>query len=458
MPRRARNDRLRALLTTAQWSYDNLARTVNMAGAESGLRLRYDRTAVAHWLSGSCPRAEVVLLIAEVLTRRLGRPVTRTELGFAVTMAEEEAAGSAGALTVLADLVRTDLSVVGRGRLARSVYRLDVLAVPMWPERAAEDRRHDRPTWRTSGTVGMAQHMVRVFAAANHQFGSGHARTALTTYLADDILPQLAGGNSDADHHELLGSVLDLTLLTGFACFDSNEHGLGQQYYRIALDLAVLILDPVRYAIVLRALSLQACHLGHGTAALGLALAALTVGDRHVEPHTSAFLHAQVSLSYAVLGRSQAALAAHQRARENLRRATGARPVFGSYNRGELNYHAASIHVFDGDIAGAVTALRRALRHYPPGERRSLALTLAELAERQLDLGLLSRACTVTHRFLDVYPGLRSGRVTAALEDLRKRLQTFGRHPEARVLIQRCAAVHGPAPMAQAFDPATRRA
>lgn len=65
MPRRARNERLRALLTTAQWSYDNLARTVNMAGAESGLRLRYDRTAVAHWLSGSCPRAEVVTLVAE---------------------------------------------------------------------------------------------------------------------------------------------------------------------------------------------------------------------------------------------------------------------------------------------------------------------------------------------------------------------------------------------------------
>ncbi|QXV55773.1 hypothetical protein [Amycolatopsis sp. TNS106] len=446
MPRRARNDRLRALLTTAEWSYDNLARTVNVAGAECGLRLRYDRTAVAHWLSGSRPRAQVPMLIAEVLTRRLGRAVTIAELGFDVIMAEEKVVSSASALTVLTDLVRTDLSVVGRGRLARSVYRLDVPTIPAWPERALEIYCRQGPTWRTSGTAGMAQHMVRVFAAANHKFGSGHARTALTAYLADDILPQLAGENSDADHRALLGSVLDLTLLMGFACFDSNEHGLGQRYYRIALDLAVLTSDPVRYAIVLRALSLQASHLGHGTAALGLALAALTVGDRHVEPYTSAFLHAQVSLSYAVLGRSQAALAAHQRAREILSRATGPRPVFGSYNRGELNYHAASIHVFNGDNAGAVTALHRALRHYPSGECRSLALTLAELAERQLDLGLLSRACTVVHRFLDVYPGLRSGRVTIALGELRKRLQTFGRHPEARALIQRCAALHGPRP------------
>ncbi|KFU82022.1 hypothetical protein SAMN04489729_1533 [Amycolatopsis lurida] len=446
MPRRARNDRLRALLTAAEWSYDNLARTVNIAGAEAGLRLRYDRTAVAHWLTGSRPRAQVPMLIAEVLSRRLGRPVTLTELGFEVTMAEEKVVRPASALTVLTDLVKADLSVVGRGRLARSVYRLDVLEIPMWPERAVEVHCHRRPARQTSGTVGMAQHMVRVFAAANHKFGSGHARTALTTYLADDILPSLAAENSDADHRELLGAVLDLTLLLGFSCFDSNEHGLGQRYYRIALDLAVLTSDPVRYAIVLRALSLQAYHLGHGTAALGLALTALTVGDRHVEPHTSAFLHAQVSLSYALLGRSEAALAAHHRARENLRRATEERPVFGSYNRGELSYHAASIRVFDGDTAGAVTALHRALRHYPSGECRSLALTLAELAERQLDLGLLSRACTVAHRFLDVYPGLRSGRVTTALGNLRKRLQSFGRHPDAQALVQRCAALPSPRP------------
>lgn len=162
---------------------------------------------------------------------------------------------------------------------------------------------------------------------------------------------------------------------------------------------------------MLRVLSLQACHLGYGSAALGLVLPVLTVGDRHVEACTSAFLCAQVSLSYAVLGQGEAALAVHERARETLVHATGPRPVFGSYNRGELNWHAATIRLFSGDTAGAVMALQRALRHYPSVEHRSLALTLAEPAERQLDLGLLGRAWTVAHRFLDVYPSLRSDRV-----------------------------------------------
>lgn len=63
----ARNARRRALSTTAEWSYDNLARAVNNAGADTGLRLRYDRTAVAHWLSEA---------VRAWTSRRLsGRPV-----------------------------------------------------------------------------------------------------------------------------------------------------------------------------------------------------------------------------------------------------------------------------------------------------------------------------------------------------------------------------------------------
>ncbi|WP_409490872.1 tetratricopeptide repeat protein [Amycolatopsis sp. cmx-11-12] len=438
MSRRARNDRLRDLLTAAGWSFDSLARAVNSAGAEAGLQLRYDRTAVAHWISGTRPRAQVPALITEALTRRLGRPVTPAELGFDLAAPGPMSIRPGGGTAALADLVCADLDPVGHRLLARSVYRLDELAVPAWLEEAQEDRGNARGAL---ARIDVTQHMVEVFAAINHRFGSGHARTALTAYLADDVLPHLAGPEIESGYRELLGSAIDLVVLIGFACFDSNEHGLAQRYYRVALDLAVLDRDAVRYAIVLRALSHQACHLGHGTPALELALAALSAGDRQATPHTSAFLHAQVSLSYAVLGRGEAALASHQRARDSLSRAVGPSPTFGSYHRGELNYHAASIRVFDGDISGAVTALRSALRHYPSAERRSRALTLAELAERQLDLGLLSRACATAHRFLDDSPNLCSGRVSTAMRSLRERLQQFRRNSEARSFVRRSSAI-----------------
>ncbi|WP_409496055.1 hypothetical protein [Amycolatopsis sp. cmx-11-12] len=441
MPSRARNDRLRDLLTAAGWSFDNLARAVNSAGTEAGLRLRYDRTAVAHWLSGTRPRGQVPALIAEVLTRRLGRPVSSAELGLTCATAGRKTARPAGKIAAFADLVRADLDLVGHDKLARSVYRLDVLVVPAWRSKGLDVRHADDRTGPTSAQVGMARHLTQAFAAANHQYGSGHARTALTAYLADDVLPRLADPVTETVHRELLGSAIDLALLIGFACFDSNEHGLAQRYYRFALELAVFDRDPLRYAIVLRALSQQACHLGHGRPALGLALAALAAGNHHAQPRTGAFLHAQVSLSYATLGRADAALASHQSARDNLRNATGPPPTFGSYHRGELDYHAASIRTFDGDTSGAIVALRSALRHYPSAERRSRVLTLAELAERQLDLGLLTRACATAHRLLDDYPRVHSGRVTAAMDGLRNRLRQFQRNPAARAFNQRCSAM-----------------
>lgn len=46
-------------------------------------------------------------------------------------------------------------------------------------------------------------------------------------------------------------------------CFDDEQHGLAQRYYRTALSLAVQAGDPVAYAITLRAMSVQARSLGH---------------------------------------------------------------------------------------------------------------------------------------------------------------------------------------------------
>ncbi|NJQ17646.1 hypothetical protein HCN52_22585, partial [Streptomyces bohaiensis] len=80
--RRHPNERLRALLREADWTQEALARAVNALGAEIGCPLRYDRTAVAHWLSGTQPRTPAPQLAAEALSRRIGRPVSPQAAGF----------------------------------------------------------------------------------------------------------------------------------------------------------------------------------------------------------------------------------------------------------------------------------------------------------------------------------------------------------------------------------------
>ncbi|MGW7531303.1 hypothetical protein [Amycolatopsis sp. NPDC054798] len=427
-------------MSAAAWTFGDLARAVNAAGAEAGQHLRYDRTSVAHWVSGTQPRGQVPALIAEALARRLGRPVTLSEIGLNGTSDSREPryTEAAQGIPALISLTRAHLDPVRRDVLVHSIYRIEDLAVPSAPDVCQIAQQAggfnqagpDIPQHQAN----LACHAAVVFAAANHQFGSGHIRAALTAYLANDILPSLAICETDAAHRKLLAAATDLALLAGFICFDSNEHGLAQRYYRATLDLACLARDSVRYAIVLRAISQQACHLRHAALALDLALSALAAGGNLTGSHTSAFLHAQVSLCYSAVGDPAAALAHHQQAHDRLSNATGAPPPFGSYHRGELGYHAASIRTVDGDIPGAITALNSALRHYPRLERRSRALTLAALAERQLDIGLLARASATTRRFLDIYPNLCSGRVTTAMKALGERLQQFRGHPLTRGL------------------------
>ncbi|MFF3374034.1 hypothetical protein ACFYXF_13995 [Streptomyces sp. NPDC002680] len=79
---RLANTGLRNALAEAGWTLHELARAVNAAGAEGGMRLRYDRTSVSPWLAGTRPRPAVRLLIAEVLSRRLGRALAPEDCGF----------------------------------------------------------------------------------------------------------------------------------------------------------------------------------------------------------------------------------------------------------------------------------------------------------------------------------------------------------------------------------------
>ena len=75
------NRALRALLEETEWTQTAFAHAITRLGAEIGIHLRYDRTSVAHWLRGSRPDPRVQHLMAEALSRRLGRRVAVTELG-----------------------------------------------------------------------------------------------------------------------------------------------------------------------------------------------------------------------------------------------------------------------------------------------------------------------------------------------------------------------------------------
>ena len=437
--RREPNARLRELLAEAGWTGQDLARAVNAAGAESGLVLGYDRTSVAHWLAGSRPPEPVAHLVAESLARRLGRGVDPGETALTRPWCDVPTRAVPEREDIVARLV--ELAGSGQGRrtvLSSLVYSISASALPEFtgaaPPRAATERQSDARD--VLARAQSAELMLDLFAASDAESGGGRARPALSAYLAADIAPALRRSVRTAADRRLMRVSARLTYLAGYMCFDENLGGAAQAYYRTSARLFARTGDLSGYTTTLRALSIQAHHLGHHAHARDLAeaaaahLAALPTGQ-------GALLSGQLAVTSAATGDRRAALSHLTRAHRLLDHGQDTHGTIGAFHPAALAHQEAEVLAAGADRAGAVAALTASLRHRPSAERRARALTTAQLAELHLDLGRLEQACATWYGFLDDRPHLHSARVEDALARLRARLRPHRHQPAVRILLDR---------------------
>lgn len=271
-PQDDRNTGLETLLEQAQWSRTQLANAVNRTGVQVSMTLKYDHSAVSHWLSGTQPREQVRPIIIEVLERKIGRPVTYAEAGLQPPKGGEDS-GSGDTVESLLDLGRADMDPSRRGVLAAGLYSA-ALVVPLFAGEAhAEEReRATKPTGRIGpGEVATVRTMTDRIADILDELGGGHARPMAAAFLVNTVAPYLRAQATEPVRNDMLSAASDLTYLTGWMAMYEREHGLGQQYYVKALNLAKAAADHVTYCRTLRGMSLQASHLRHGQMALKLA-------------------------------------------------------------------------------------------------------------------------------------------------------------------------------------------
>jgi len=457
--RAAPNEALRALLAEAGWSGAELARRVNGVAAEAGLRLALDRRAVSFWLAGRHPRQPVPELVAEALSRGLGRQVGVVQAGMG--RPHRPAPDPEDAVASLSQLAPP----LGRGKVpADGTYSLSLLTVPAWAEVVTQVNTPARATGRkpapgeriTAGRVESAERMAWLFTGDDSAFGGGYAHAPLAAYLAHDIAPLLRAPASPALRTRLWAAATVMAYRCAFMCFDDEQQGLAQRYYRTALELAGHAGDPVAYAITLRALSVQARSLGHHRHAIQLAEAAIAAGRGKLTPLRQAFLLGQVAVAAAASQDRATALPALSAAERRLDQATSGtslgpatgplvlpagQELIGDYHHAALAHQQAAVRALLGDRAGAITALQASLRCRPPGERRSRAITTARLAELQITEGHLDRAVRTWHAFLDDYPHLRSGRADTALKIMRSRLRPYTANSGAKEILARAAVL-----------------
>ncbi|MFI6339849.1 hypothetical protein [Streptomyces sp. NPDC050535] len=436
---RTPNQALRLLLAEAGWTGAHLARQVNSLGAAQGTPRHYDRTTVAHWLAGSRPRPPVPGLVAEALSRHLGRPVRVEDTGLLGPGQWEQGVetppGGGSAVEhldrILRDTGRRSVALVG-------AYSLAALAVPYGPPSDVKPRTSaaDPPTRIGMAHVTSARELLALLSRADASFGAGPVREPLRQYLSTTLLPWLRCGMKPAVRRELFTVAAQLTYLCAFTHFDMNRHAAAQRLYLTSIELARDAGDPVGHALGLRGLSVQAHALGHFTQAQRLAEAAVRTGARHVPPHQQAFFLGQLAVTKAGLGDARAArlLATAERCLE--RSSSGVSPV-GAFHHGSLALQHAAVARSMSDNRAATRALDLSLRCRPADERRSGALGLAELAEVQLAAGHLDQACRTWHDFLDVRPHIHSARADDRLRALTTGLRPHAAHPAAAALLVR---------------------
>jgi tetratricopeptide (TPR) repeat protein len=450
MARQSPNGRLRVLIAETGWTGHALAEAVNAVGREAGVPLRYDRSSVAHWLTGTRPPAHVRVFVAEALSRRLGRvvPVTDTGLGEA---AAAGGTGPPGDASPPSDPGARLIALAEAGRIRRPslrglAYDLAASRMPSFAALAGETAAQASVNGSVSvgpEQVEEAQLMLSMFCDADTAFGGGGARRAVCMYLAHNITPWLGAKARPRVRRQVLSVASKLSYLAGYTCFDEQMSGAAQSYFRIAAELSVEAADPAGYATALRGMSLQAHALGHHPEALVLAESA-AAASRSVPAAHAAFLAGQVAVAAAATGGRRTALTQLGAAERFLCRADGPGEQIGSYHESALAYQRAEALVSLGDLEGAVRAFGAALRLRPAGERRARALIEARLAELHLRLGHLDQACTVWGRFCEDYPHLRSARADSALRSLRAQLRPYGRNGTAHALLERAAGLARP--------------
>lgn len=445
MSRRAPNRQLAALLVEANWSAGDLARAINFLGPTAGVTLSYDRTSVAHWLSGSRPRPPIPDLAARALSRRSGRVITPQDTGLPQppsgrTARSPDPLGESNPLRRLATLCRQDADPARRAPLtASTAYSLTALTLPDWTHqpRTATLNSRERAASCTSSDVRTLQEMAEVFASLTSAHGGGHARSALAAYLTDDAERMLVAPATFEVHQHLCTATAQLTHLLGVMTEDAGYAGLAQRYYRTALDFAHQADDQATYSITLRTMSLQALNLGHPSQAHALAQTALDTAGPAATAAIRSFLLAQRALTYAAVRQPRLAREDLRAAYRQHERASSPPGPFSSYPRAGLDYHAARTFSTLGEPANAVTSLTHAARHRFPTHGKAWALTHARLAEALVNLGELEAACNHWHTFLDHYPSLHSTQINQALTRLRQSAGAFPRQARAVSLLHR---------------------
>ncbi|WP_432866383.1 hypothetical protein [Microbispora rosea] len=440
------NRLLQQHLTEAGLSRKGLARRLNGLGSARGLLgMRYDHGSVLRWIGGRRPREPVPGLLAEIFSLRLGRQVSREDIGMprGTVPADlgqefphswEEGVASVTALW-RADVERRRFlldSTFALGAGSAGMFRW--LAAPGGERLSANGPRRVGPS-----DVAAIREVTRSFSELDNRFGGGSIRGPVVRYLHTAVTPLLReGAYGEATGRSLATAAAELTRLAGWMAYDLEQHGLAQRYLIQALGLARGAGDHALCGEILAGMSHQAVYIGHSRHALELARAAVAAARRSGVGTLLAEARVLEAHALALLGeRTACGGALHEAEVAFDRRRPQNEPGWIGYFD-EAYLAAKSAHCLRdlGDGARAVRQARRSLvmdGRYVRGKMFNLSL----LATALIQEGELEEACQAASSALDLAEGIQSARTRTYVADMCRRFAPHAAEPRVAELLER---------------------
>lgn len=438
------NKGLEALLRESGWTQRQLAQEVNRLGTERGTPTRYQSPSVHQWLNGGMPKDTVRPLILEAFARKLKRPVTHTEAGFP-TPPQQAPNTEPRTVEGLLDLGRQDMDPSRRSVVTAGLFSV-ALTVPGWPDVVGRMEAAQRGNIQRIGMpeVQMVIAMTERVSDLDDEFGGRTARPMAAAFLINTVAPYLRADGSEDVRKAMMSAASDLCYLTGYMAVDEGTHGLAQQYYLKALELAGASEDHLTYCTTLRGMSVQAVDLGHGHESMRLAEAASSAAP-NAGPRMRAFLAGQQAHAAAKINDRNNAMRYLNEADRAMDKAESKATTFASYNPSSLAYHIGQVRYELGDVGGSILALEESDRKRHSSFKRTRIRYLSMLAERQLQVGHLEAACETWTRVVEIYPDAQSGQCDQSVVKMHRFIRPYLKNASARDLYERARLVTPPA-------------
>ncbi|MEU1733416.1 tetratricopeptide repeat protein [Streptosporangium sp. NPDC020145] len=437
------NRRLQEAIAEAEWTYDALASAIRRIAAENGEILRTNKSAVAHWIDGARPSGQTGQYIAEALSRRMGRPVSLTEIG--LIAAEDPMAADIDPVRAATNLGRAD--VERRHFLAVATFTAAGVAMPLSYDHEPVSRLLRARTGTVLvGTeeIDVVRQITSVFSAADERLGGGHGLTTVTAYLADTAAPMLnARFPNEQIRRQAFGAVAELAYLAGWKHHDLGQEGAAQRYYQVGYQLAYEA-DPRGHASwMMRALAQQALSMKQPHHCVALIQEALIRSRGALDGQTEALLHITHARAHAASAEKTAAAHALLAAENALTRQGEPQAGFSLVSgpaAGTVVSHTARTLSDLADHGGAQRQHRTALIRWDAEKyKRVHILTYADLGDSLAAQNRTDEAVATWRKAVDLMEGVSSDRTRQALASIRSSLTIYRRRgvPGATELDQR---------------------